>query len=940
MKRIAILIGFLFAGTLHAQSYGRLDFSLQTAQGQAIAGATVNVYTQSACGQPAGALAQAYSSSTGGAISQPITTDGFGHADAYFSPGCVTVIYYSNYTGTLTYADQNVLLAGVPAACTIVPIPVSCGGTNATTTAAALANLGAQGPVYNILSYGAVGNCTGSGATTSCTDNTTAIQNAINAAYTSGGAVYFPSSPSATGQTVYYVASTINPKGVSMYGPPGSSGASNYWANNAPVAIRGAPGKDVFDVVAQGATGYVLPHPSYTVKDLAILIDGSVDASASFTGRRPGRTCNDVVANGTAVITSAAQCVFQPGDVGQAITVGGTTTTIASWQSATQVTLATSITAGGSLGSYISVFGLAVTQNIGNCAFAYDDPGGTFTGTGPIKVLFSNVVIQYSVSGTGNHTCGYFFQGNQAPYQTRWEHGFVASDFPFAFVPVSTTSPSTSLWTGLGDFNVWDHMWIGGNYSFLSYDGFDNRLQDVQISGANNGPHILSAYGLETPNRYATPNDWSIDVPEIEVPNSAGCTSSDVAFRISGGSHVVNRLGSQYCTSNVLTFKWDASNSTVKNWGFTSIGTVNISGSNNDFAMPFNNASYGAATVNVTGQGNLLTTERNSNPLNGIQPARRQYAGNNATAVGTPLLSRGAVAFNRTHDFIDKGAAAYYLNGEDLWLWPYEVGSSSTGPGVVTDATSDTGSALFQAGGTGQFNLSESNGTSWTIGSQFPAGKMRIYVKAKSSVASTWETFWAQANEGGTWTQIGSANFQLTTSYAVYSFDVDTTGLTGDAINIIYGGYGMPANNVYIAWIGVRPWASDMPVGSLQIGSGTPMTGNNGTGVYVQHSDGTGTVGHFAVYASDGSTTNGPAQSTYGYATLASGTVTVSNSAACTPSATCVYKLANCGVNGSTAIGTLSIGTVSAGTSFVINSESATATVVTGDTSNVCWQIN
>ena len=77
-----------------------------------------------------------------------------------------------------------------------------------------------------------------------------------------------------------------------------------------------------------------------------------------------------------------------------------------------------------------------------------------------------------------------------------------------------------------------------------------------------------------------------------------------------------------------------------------------------------------------------------------------------------------------------------------------------------------------------------------------------------------------------------------------------------------------------------------------------------------------------------------------GYTTLSSGTITISNAAACTASATCVYKLTNCGTNSSAALGTLTIGTITAGTSFVINSESAAAALVTTDNSHVCWQIN
>lgn len=79
---------------------------------------------------------------------------------------------------------------------------------------------------------------------------------------------------------------------------------------------------------------------------------------------------------------------------------------------------------------------------------------------------------------------------------------------------------------------------------------------------------------------------------------------------------------------------------------------------------------------------------------------------------------------------------------------------------------------------------------------------------------------------------------------------------------------------------------------------------------------------------------------TFGLATLASGTVTVSTAAACTPSATCVYNLTRCVANASTGAGVPSVGTVSAGTSFVINAESSTLTVVTGDLASVCWRIN
>jgi hypothetical protein len=74
-----------------------------------------------------------------------------------------------------------------------------------------------------------------------------------------------------------------------------------------------------------------------------------------------------------------------------------------------------------------------------------------------------------------------------------------------------------------------------------------------------------------------------------------------------------------------------------------------------------------------------------------------------------------------------------------------------------------------------------------------------------------------------------------------------------------------------------------------------------------------------------------------GRATLASGTATVSTSAASTSAN---YVLTRCAANSSTAIGVPSVGTVTAGTSFVINALSATNTVATGDLSTVCWWIH
>ena len=115
MKRIiGLIVGLLlFAPIAMAQSYGRdQNCQLQTALGQAVAGAQVYFLTQPA---NVGALtpqAQVYSSATGGTVTQPVLTNGFGECTAYLAPGVYTVVYVSPFTGTLSYPDQNIAIGG------------------------------------------------------------------------------------------------------------------------------------------------------------------------------------------------------------------------------------------------------------------------------------------------------------------------------------------------------------------------------------------------------------------------------------------------------------------------------------------------------------------------------------------------------------------------------------------------------------------------------------------------------------------------------------------------------------------------------------------------------------------------------------------------------------------------------------------------------------
>lgn len=116
MKRCLLLLVMAVSLAAHGQNV-RGDFSLTTATGQAVSGASVYVLSQPAStttftptinlfGSLTGS-GSATCGSSGGQINNPLTTDQFGHACAYFSPGTYTVCYVSPLVGQQCYLDQS-----------------------------------------------------------------------------------------------------------------------------------------------------------------------------------------------------------------------------------------------------------------------------------------------------------------------------------------------------------------------------------------------------------------------------------------------------------------------------------------------------------------------------------------------------------------------------------------------------------------------------------------------------------------------------------------------------------------------------------------------------------------------------------------------------------------------------------------------------------------
>jgi hypothetical protein len=144
----------------------RRDDWVTDAMGNALSGASVYVCSQPATTTsiPPSPLVQLYSDPLGAnPITQPVATDGYGHAFYYVTPGTYTIVYYSPQILETILADQTIGSGNVS-----FPITIAEGGTNATTASQALINLGAaaSGANADITSLAAVGS-TGGSTTTS-----------------------------------------------------------------------------------------------------------------------------------------------------------------------------------------------------------------------------------------------------------------------------------------------------------------------------------------------------------------------------------------------------------------------------------------------------------------------------------------------------------------------------------------------------------------------------------------------------------------------------------------------------------------------------------------------------------------------------------------------------------------------------------------------------
>ncbi len=730
----------------------------------------------------------------------------------------------SGATGQIAYYNGNgTAISGMST------IPISTGGTGASTAAGALAALGGvslaattaqslAGPLnasvnsqINVMSYGAKGDCS-----TDDHDAIMAAQTAAQALSTGNqlpAALYFPKAPGGC-----YLTSPVAWTGVALIGQPGGQGSNFFYGT----VIKGMPGQDVFYTPDPTTTAFTW-HNSWAIHDITIEADGSV--AGSFPHRWPGKWFDDTVTTSGSAVISSQVGEFSCGDVGQAISLAGAgpdgstlVTTIASvspcWSFYTSgwqvVTLATTASASlTNVHTYVSVLGLPVTTTIGNCAIAFNmvdgkpanwvNPSQNYGSTG--AEMTNVTLVGYYQAST---PCGLYTQGGWAPYQFNAQNVNVQD---VTYGAVEGTSELNSTYQSSGnDFQKWDHVWMDQvKYPWIGYNSGDMSITNWQLS-TQAGPQFL-AVGAQS---YDNPSDWTVNIPEFEAIGGP----TPYGMRLEGGGHTL--IGTSLTGGSGMTAQINANTTRCIQCG--SAGPVQVGGYDNDISLGGSDIGVGFTDV---GRGNHIAGMYSASPLLGMPTAYPISL--------TPHKGETQIIGRQTADFLQDGNVATPYNHDDLFIWPQDFMLPASGNAYanlyIPDTASPTGAEFaftnsIEAYGYAQFpyNGSTPFGPSrpLTVSTNLPASKATVYYMAKCPPGVTGFTFQIKTSTNA---YLMSDTHTCNSTLQSYSVVVDFSGSTGQSLGFIGG----TANQVLVAWIAIRPFVHDVN-GFTIPGTGSTLT--------------------------------------------------------------------------------------------------------------------
>ena len=669
-------------------------------------------------------------------------------------------------------------------------VPVSAGGTGATTAAAGLAALGGASLTQTAVqtfasplvvpsltaSVNKVFLVTASPYNAKCdgsTIDTAAIQATFNDAARNGGTVEFPAGTCKTG--------TIDISGGKAASYPVPFFGHGMYTS----IVQGLPGQDVFAWPDNTPGTYF----TSTFHDLMIRVDSSVDASGPngtfpnrITGTAGGTNAISPAISPAGVAFNAAngfsgaislnsgdgtydKFTLSGGSMGltlipSSLVVGtslkipslGINATITAVLDANDVTFTPAYTAAATGLSGTMLNGITPPWYVGNCALAFPDSDGTYN-MSSFQDVFRNIRIETSNGPNyGGHTCGIFFQ--QQPYAADFENISIHETFYGYVEALPTTNYSGLTWTP--DTSSYRNIDMAALIPWVSYAGNHRVIDGLSIYGTNT-PLTTGPWFLPGPLNTAGDTTLTHLYYECFTPNTGEDERwTGYNFTVTGGA-----MGQ---CPEAGYINWLASDSFIN----STIGPgLQIGGSQNKFVHT--DFYHDSQTVIDNGYSNEVVG--GINRANSNQSARAWEADPIPPQDPLGKLDGGFLALGTTQ--------TPFLNSSDLVTtcrdWEVSANSVATNPVCVNDPTGTEISKTYQKtipGGVNPYNGWANLDVFDPVGTRFPSTKMYVIVQGRclGTTSCTGPLTFGDQNKsqqvgpicqltfGSTWTMQGGPN--------------------------------------------------------------------------------------------------------------------------------------------------------------------------------------
>lgn len=630
------------------------------------------------------------------------------------------------------------------------------------------------------------------------------------AGYSLPAAIYLPK------PSVCYLLDHWGWEGVSLEGQPSGLGPAAS-PQTYGVTLCGHPGHDIIHVVDPATTtGAVKVYPGWSIRNIGFRLDGTApfDTTVGYTNahRWFGRWFDDGAMTSGSAVFKTTNGNITAGDVGQAIQVKGAgtsacndgsgstclITTIASvtpdwaygpsapeWQVVTLASPASATVTNAH--SYVSLLGLPVTTNVGNCAIAFDmkdgNPADWTASSYSVGAYPKMENVVFNTYGNSYYPCGIFAQGGPILYGMDARN--IALYYNFAGIVQTSTELNSSLQPSSGDFEKWDHVAALFGYTpWISDNGLSQQLIHWQVT-SNAGLQVLTD-GNQTGDY---PVGWRID-HGMECPNSP-CTYGD---HITGSQHDLTISVTSGASGQTGYLDTIAS----KCWSCYLPNTYV-----NGYLNSVQNMNAGSTNVVNQGLGNVVTFGYVPSPYNGIPP---NYAPSSA-----PYKGSNMVAGRYTSDFAVDGNSGTAYNHDDLFIWPTDLEFSNSTPWssvVVADATSPTGYYMSLPNNSTYSSFNQAlNG--FKVGTNLPDTGLTLNMMVKCPPGTT--TFRPIITTNLT-VSYSAPTFSCSTAYAYYA--VNVSWQSGDIGGVVQIGAANGSNTFYAAWMDMVPFPAQVQVAS------------------------------------------------------------------------------------------------------------------------------